>query len=694
MQIKIQTLTLHNFKGVRDLSLDFGGKSCRIEGDNGTGKSTIFDAFTWVLFGKDHRKNDWSSFDIKPLDPITRKTPENYDCTWVEVALTVDGMTKTLRRILTEDWVKPRGEAERVLKGHTQTFIIDGVDAVTKKAYDLSVASLIDETVFQTITNPLFFIDNDFTKWQDRRRILLDAVGFDPSAVAGDFADLLAEMRGAALEDFRRSVAAAKRAQRADLDKAIANIDAWKAALPDVQDEVGITAEIRQLEARRETEKQHYRDLCNDIDKKIADISEADKARTDEIAAKRAEIIAIQGDMSEYLSASLTAENEAILARKQAIMKAQADVSNAKEDFEALKARQRKLTAALEDYKIARSDEATRLTNLGAQYEQERAKSFSPEMATSCPYCGRPYSAEELAAKGEELRKEWMTERRAILDKIQARVPVIRQEIASWDASISAAAAELGEIEEALKSKMTELTVLDQVLADARTAPEVDLNGAEARARKSQRYLDLARKVAALEEEIKSLAAGAVSTKELVADRQRYVGEMIKVNEKFDLELHPLRDALAVNRERKRLLDMIEAEDIRRAAFADELARLERLEVRTQQYIKASVDACEQAINANFKEARWKMFDATLDGGIVEMCEVTTLAGIPYKTMNDAARIVCGIDVISFLSRVHGVQAPIFIDNAESVTRSSFDTDAQVIRLVVREGSPLTLTAE
>jgi hypothetical protein len=122
--------------------------------------------------------------------------------------------------------------------------------------------------------------------------------------------------------------------------------------------------------------------------------------------------------------------------------------------------------------------------------------------------------------------------------------------------------------------------------------------------------------------------------------------------------------------------------------------RLERLEVRTLEYIKASVDACEATINARFRDARWKMFDRTLDGGIVEMCEVTTLDGVPYRSMNDAARIICGLDVIRVLSEANSVQAPIFIDNAEGVTRRDFGTPAQVIRLVVKEGSALTLVNE
>ena len=139
---------------------------------------------------------------------------------------------------------------------------------------------------------------------------------------------------------------------------------------------------------------------------------------------------------------------------------------------------------------------------------------------------------------------------------------------------------------------------------------------------------------------------------------------------------------------------MIEKEEERQRTFADEVARLERLEFRAQEYVKAEIDTQEAAINTLFKVCRWKMFSQTLDGGLTEMCEVTSPDGVPYRSMNDAQRILCGMDVIRVFSERSGVTAPIFVDNAESITKRSFDTPAQVIRLVVREGSPLTTINE
>ena len=106
MNIRINRIALHNFKGVRDAVFQFDGRNARIEGENGAGKSTVFDSFTWLLFGKDHQGQDWTNFDLKPIDPETREPFHGLDH-WVEAELTIDGAKRVLRRVVTENWVKP-----------------------------------------------------------------------------------------------------------------------------------------------------------------------------------------------------------------------------------------------------------------------------------------------------------------------------------------------------------------------------------------------------------------------------------------------------------------------------------------------------------------------------------------------------------------------------------------------------------
>lgn len=695
MEIKINSLALHNFKGVRgDRVFRFDGQNARIEGDNGTGKSTVFDAFTWLLFGKDHQGRDWTNFNIKPIDPATRETIHGLDGHWVEAVLLINGVRKTLRRVVTEDWVKPRGETERILKGHTQQFFIDGVDTATKKNYDQAIAQWIDEGVFRIVTNPLFFIDDRFTSWQDRRHMLLQAVGYNPDAVAADFKDLVAEMNGAPLEQFRKQVAAAKKAQKDEIEKANANINAWNAALPEAQDTSGIKAELKRLEASCEADVAALRKGIADEDATIADITAAGKALRDEIATKNGQILRLKNQMADYTAQAVSAENESNAARSRRISELKAKYDTADVEHTALLARRKSLQNRRQEYVTAHDDEAARLKELGRQYQAERDAAFTENVEAVCPTCGRPYPEEEVAAKGEQLRAAWLEAKKKRMLEIQERVPAIREELAAWDKSIEKVDADLKTAEAYILAKVQDLAELDAAIRAAEAEPLAAVEEAESRARMTPEYLGMASQADTLEKEIAALGAKISSPSGAIAERQRLADAVELRKERLAAEVRTLLDALAVEKERSRIQDMITAEEARRATLSDELARLERLEARTLEYIKASVDACEEAINARFKVARWKMFDRTLDGGIVEMCEVTTLDGVPYRSMNDAMRIRCGMDVIRMLSEAGNVSAPIFIDNAESVTTTDFGLPAQIIRLVVKEGAPLTVIPE
>lgn len=66
--IKLKSLSLINFKGVRSLNIGFSDAETLVAGDNGTGKTTVFDSFLWLLFGKDSTGRSDSNFNIKTLD--------------------------------------------------------------------------------------------------------------------------------------------------------------------------------------------------------------------------------------------------------------------------------------------------------------------------------------------------------------------------------------------------------------------------------------------------------------------------------------------------------------------------------------------------------------------------------------------------------------------------------------------------
>jgi len=65
--MKLQKLTIENFKCFKRFTLEPDGHNVSVYGDNAAGKTSIFDAITWLLFGKDSRGQ--ADFSIKPIDP-------------------------------------------------------------------------------------------------------------------------------------------------------------------------------------------------------------------------------------------------------------------------------------------------------------------------------------------------------------------------------------------------------------------------------------------------------------------------------------------------------------------------------------------------------------------------------------------------------------------------------------------------
>ena len=647
MEIRIKTLQLSNFKGVRSATFYFQEGDAVIEGDNGTGKSTVFDAFTWLLFGKDHRGQDWTSFDIKPIDPETREPIHNLD-TWVEAFLTVDGTDRRLRRVISEDWVKPRGQAERVFKGHKQSFFVDGIDVATKKAYDETIAQWIDEGTFRLITNPLHFIDDRFTDWKTRRKLLMTLADGDPaSSLEGDFADLLAE----------------------------AKVKAYREAMPREVDTARVSADIEAARKERDDLVAVLESRIATIDAGIADINAANAANNDKISDLRKRLIEVRRKERDIVDEAMAEAREAAGKRDRELADLRARLSAFSSGIAAH-------DADLGDLAARRDKKALTLKTLGERYETERGKAFAYSGRDVCPACGRPLPPETVEAEREAARTRFMESRRGALNDIVDEANAVKADIARIDSETARIAA----AREAAEAGRREAQA---ALAAAESSPKPDPEEKARMARQTEGYMALAAEDRRLERESGELSEHTVSVADLLNDRRSLEREIRTADETLDRKTRHLNDLLAVDTERRRIQDMIAKTEKAAQTFADAVARLERLDARAVEYAKAMTEAVEGTLNSRFRETRWRMFGRTLEGNLTETCEATTLSGVPYGSMNDAQRIICGMDVIRAFSGRSGCVAPIFIDNAESVTREDFGVRAQVIRLVVKAGSPL-----
>lgn len=694
MEIKINTLTLHNFKGVREATFIFSGRNARIEGENGAGKSTVFDAFTWLLFGKDHRGLDWTNFDLKPIDPETHEAIHGLEHS-VEAELVIDGTKTTLRRTVTEDWVKPRGVAEKVLKGHKQSFFINGVDTATKKAYDAAIAQWIDEGVFKLLTNPLYFIDDQYTDWKSRRRSILSLLDKSSDDTLREcFADLLSEMRGEPMELFRKRIAADKKANKERLEDSTATIAAWNKALPDETDTKAIQAQIDEIYKDRDNRIADVNKQMAEIDAGLEDINKANAAWREKDASLRGKLAQIRQKKDSYIAARVAdARKESDAAIRQ-IREIHDKADSLSMEIDHIESQIKAAQSAARTQRSIREKDAEELRELGVQYNEARDRVFIYDRPDVCPACGQPLPKDQVEADAEAARKKFIESQKLEIQAIVSKAQTIKKEIMEEDSLIQ----EKEDLARGLKIKRDELAAKrDSLMASSEELmkrPATDLNRIEAEAREESGYIELKKAEHDLDDEIFKLSVDYIQPEQLLADRRKFEADKQAIWDEADKQTVKLRDLLATADQRNKLLAMIAEEEKRERTYADEVARLERLECRTLEYIKAEIDSQETAINSLFRVCRWKMFSQTLDGGLTEMCEVTNSDGVPYRSMNDAMRILCGMDVIRVFSEKSGVSAPIFVDNAESITRKSFDTPAQVIRLVVSEGSELTTINE
>ena len=140
MKLQLKKLIIKNFKGIKSLEINFN-ETTNIEGQNRGRKTSVFDAVTWLLFGKDSKGKTDSGvgkFNIKPLDKNNQAIPKLE----TEVSGIFEADSKEIKIIRTrkEDWTKPRGKPKAILTGHT-TYYDWNNSNIPKTRVKISLAS-------------------------------------------------------------------------------------------------------------------------------------------------------------------------------------------------------------------------------------------------------------------------------------------------------------------------------------------------------------------------------------------------------------------------------------------------------------------------------------------------------------------------------------------------------------------------
>ena len=633
--MKLTKLELLNFKWLKSFTINLNGDVV-IRGDNATGKTTVFDSVCWLLFGKDSL--DRADFEIKTLDggePIHKVNHE------VTATFTLDeGGTVELKRVYREKYSSPRG-GDITLTGHTTDYFVDGVPK-KEKEYKEIVNTLIDESIFKLITNPLYF--NETYSWQNRRKLLLEMCGdiSDEDVIAShDELRRLAELlEGRTVDDHRKVVAAKKTAINKELDMIPVRIDEAMRNKPEISsDKAKLIRDIETLSAGIDEVEKQKAIIQNGFsstekESKIRDINRQLEGQSSKV-------------LSDYHKQKqrLRDEYEASLTKLKMV----------EVDRDRCADRRDELNKEIER-------ESKRIATLQSEFDTFNAQQFNKE---SCPTCGQALPADKQSV----LETEFNTNKSKKLEE--------------WKGLIESAVklkANYEEQQEIMVSKVDSLTTEASQYNDAYNVKFKEYEAySEPNLEDDPVYADLKAQLFLLEID-----------DEPGADTE----ELTKLDEELS-SMKAKKAGLETELNKFKLIDDInhrifELENQQQKLVAEKDA-LDEASFLMDEFIKAKVNMLEDVINSRFKLARFKMFNVMINGNIEECCE-TTYKGVPYRSMNNAARINVGLDIINALTSYYKVNAPVFIDNAEAVTEF-VPVNSQTIKLIVDESKP-QLTVE
>ena len=641
-KVFIKEILIENFKGCRSANYNFGNKTM-VFGSNASGKTTMFDAVTWLLFNKDSLGVE--KFNIRPLDSDGNQI-DNVEII-VEATFVVDGKEKVLAKVQEQNWVKKRGSSEATLQGNVNSYEVDGYPK-TEKDYKECVADIVGEDLFKMITSPTYFTS---LKWKEQREILMKFVteitDLELAISNPQFEELVSEIvKAPSTDDIQ------KKYQKA--------LTEWKkkaAEIPVRIDEARkqkVDIDLAELElGKRSIQEQIQENLNKQI--KEDGLLESYGKIVDEISALQ---IAQQ-------QLKTNANKDAYTKRIEIKAKADEVLFN-KETVEKLLSKKQK---ELNQQGIRLESAIKSLKEEQVKFRELQERKFD-ENSLFCKLCGQPLPLTDR----EVLKGDYERNRTEELNRITQRGTALNEEIKEVRAYIEKLTDEIYESENRVKELEEEHK---EVVAEKENVVD-NVNVEE-----TAEYKELSKQIEDKKKQLLELSDTETAKKKLKIEESILRDSLATIEREIaKSELNDLLDEriLELQEEQKRVAQMV--------------ANQEKMIFLLEEFIRFKMDAISASINDKFDGICFKLFENQLNGGLKECCECT-VNGVPYSSLNNGHRIVAGLKIIKALQELYGVSAPIFVDNAESVNDFNFPKmDSQLILLSVSDDKKLRIVTE
>ena len=651
--MKLIRMALENFKGIKKAEFNFGGFDANIYGANGTGKTTVFDAFTWLLFGK--ASEERANFSPKTI--TAEGAAHNLDHN-VECDIEIDGTTTTFKRVYHEVYKKTRGYAEAVLSGHTTDYYINGVPK-KEKEYQKFWAEVFDsDEEVKLLTMPAYFAEQ--LHWEKRRSILLEICGNISDLAIMDtdteLKELSALIGSNSVDEYKKIIKAQKTTINKKLELIPARIDEATKAIPDKLPTDSKEA-LEQAAA-------NLRKAISEAEAERASIIAGD----DKEAHTRTEIAELNATLAEAkaeYAEKQRAADDAALCRVQEIQKLLADAEGCLSKY----------TRTLEQAKQYVADIESKRNDIMAAHKAKQAEKAHAEVelfdesSTVCDKCGQALPADkvlDLKALFNERKSNRLSELTAEMNDLVERG---RNEASKE--MLADAKAEVEEYERKINGTLETISAIKsdldyaQITANTEKMPPFET---------TDEYKQLAAKIEALKNS-KHEAPNTQTIDDKLTD--------LRIDEETTMASIAALETEAVQKARIAELEQEEKE------LGKQFEEAERALYLCEKFTRVKAALLNDKINEHFSTVKFQLFKQNItNDGIDDICDVlvptSTGAFVPFSDANKAARLNAGIEIIGVLGEYYGVELPIFVDNAESVTHI-VSTKGQLIRLVVSE---------
>lgn len=640
MEIKFKKIRIRNFRGLVSFDANLEGRSVRISGANGLGKSSVADAITWVLFGKDSRRR--TAFPIDPVDDAGRII-HNLDVS-VELEMLIDGQPTTLRRRRQEKWVQKRGMTTEQLDGHQTTCYIDG-RPLPSSDFSSHVDTIVKEELFRALTTPDYFPS---LPMDQQYRLLVKIVGTrtlaEIAAKDEEAMKVVDELGQRSLDQYRQGLSY-------DLQRTRKELELIPVRLSEVQ---GFIEQVKAKGADGKTAQRH----AKGIEEKLRQVTQEIDSMAGVVRAENARYNDQRAYIQQLRQQRAAIEDRYEAQNREARTLHHSLLSKAKEELGALEERHNAAQTLLGLHERRLKELEQQMVDFRSRWEEVERQSFSWDAEQAvCPTCGQRLpqdQADQKRVEAEMRFNERKMRQQDALDEEGKKLAASKQRLQDLSA---AARQEIAETERLIPDARERLSK-----AEAEPIAQSDYHEAADWQRLSseidQRMKELEQTTQA--QEPPQLAA-------LRTEEQAYRKELRLLEQTIDRS----KQIDEYVRREKELQDQ-------RTALSSEVARMQtRLEAAERLQLMEANDL-QQRVNELFPSVRFRLSRELLNGREVGHCELS-VDGVPYSGLSTSERINAGLELINALARHYHIVAPIVIDNAEAVNKVATTLGQQIL---------------